>query len=95
MIGGIVALAAIRKTIARLGQFADMAVNGMGTATAQIAFAPGAGPVTLGSRKSCAGRRITMAGITTAAGYDFSNTINMKCLVDKDISITVAGRPDI
>lgn len=95
VIGSIMTLAAVSKTVAWFGQFADVILDRMSTATTQVTFSSGAGPVALSSCETYAGRRIAVAGIARPTSDNLGNAINMKSLVDKDISITIAGRPDV
>ena len=77
VIGRVMTFAAVGKTLARLGEFADMVIDRMGTAATRIVFAPGAGPVVLSTGKTRAGWRIAVAGITSAACYNLGNIVYM------------------
>src|SRR6185369_3625430 len=66
VIGRIVAIAAVGKTVARSGQFADMVIDSMGTATARIILGISTRPVVIGSEKAGPCRRIA---VTTVAGH--------------------------
>ena len=67
MVSRIVAVQAVGKTIAGPGLAADVIVDGMGAAAAEIVFLPGSRPGVDGTRKTGGRRRIAVAGIAAAA----------------------------
>ena len=91
----VMALAAIHKTIARLGRLADMIIDGMCATTSQVVLGPGAWPVILGRYEIRSRRRIAMTGVACTAGDDLNRTVNVQRFAHEDVAVAVPGRIDV